>query len=78
MSRVYLDHNATSPAPQAVINAVAEAMAVIGNASAQHGHGRDAGRLVAKAREAVGMAMGQGFIWWWTRPARGAGLCVSP
>ncbi len=59
MSRVYLDHNATSPAPQPVIDAVAHAMSVVGNASAQHGHGRDAGRLVAKAREAVGMSMGQ-------------------
>jgi cysteine desulfurase len=59
MTRIYLDHNATSPAPQAVIDAVAVAMSVIGNASAQHGHGRAAGQIVAKAREAVGMAMGQ-------------------
>ena len=56
---VYLDHNATSPASDAVIEAVASAMRATGNASAQHGHGRAAAKLVADAREAVGMAMGQ-------------------
>ncbi|MEM7728803.1 MAG: aminotransferase class V-fold PLP-dependent enzyme, partial [Pseudomonadota bacterium] len=55
----YLDHNATSPAPEAVIDAVASAMRVVGNASAQHAHGRAAAKLVSDAREAVGMAMGQ-------------------
>lgn len=59
MTRIYLDHNATSPAPDTVIEAVADAMRTIGNASAQHGHGRAAGALIAKARDAVGMAMGQ-------------------
>lgn len=59
MSRIYLDHNATSPAPDAVIEAVASAMRVVGNASAQHGHGRAAAKLVSDARETVGMAMGQ-------------------
>ena len=57
--RSYLDHNATSPAPRHVIDAVADAMAVAGNPSAQHGNGRAAGKIVAEAREAVGMAMGQ-------------------
>lgn len=56
---IYLDHNATSPAPKAVIDTVAQAMSVFGNASAQHSHGRAAAKLVADAREAVGMAMGQ-------------------
>lgn len=56
---IYLDHNATSPAPKSVIDAVAHAMTVIGNASAQHAHGRAAAKLVSDAREAVGMAMGQ-------------------
>ncbi|MGB3457357.1 MAG: cysteine desulfurase family protein [Litorimonas sp.] len=55
----YLDHNATSPAPDAVIDAVADAMRVVGNASAQHAHGRAAAKLVADARDSVGMAMGQ-------------------
>lgn len=56
---IYLDHNATSPAPQSVIDAVSHAMGVIGNASAQHGHGRAAASLIAEAREVVGMSMGQ-------------------
>lgn len=56
---IYLDHNATSPAPRSVIDAVSHAMGVIGNASAQHRHGRAAASLIAEAREAVGMAMGQ-------------------
>lgn len=56
---IYLDHNATSPASQSVIDAVSKAMGVVGNASAQHSHGRNAARLVADAREAIGMAMGQ-------------------
>ena len=59
MTRAYLDHNATSPAPAHVIDAVTDAMRVVGNASAQHSHGRTAGKIVADAREAVGMAMGQ-------------------
>lgn len=57
--RAYLDHNATSPMPEAVIDAVASAMRVVGNASAQHAHGRQAAKIVSDAREAVGMAMGQ-------------------
>lgn len=56
---IYLDHNATSPAPQSVIDAVTHAMTVVGNASAQHTHGRTAASLVADARDSVGMAMGQ-------------------
>ncbi len=58
MSRVYLDHNATSPARPEVIKAVTRAMHVTGNPSAQHGDGREASRLVSNAREAVGMALG--------------------
>ena len=57
-SRVYFDHNATSPARPEVIEAVARAMTVIGNASAQHGHGRAARNLVSQAREAIGMKLG--------------------
>ncbi|MEM9600354.1 MAG: cysteine desulfurase family protein [Pseudomonadota bacterium] len=56
---IYLDHNATSPVSQPVIDAVSQAMSLVGNASAQHGHGRAAAKIVADAREAVGMAMGQ-------------------
>ncbi len=58
MTRIYLDHNATSPARPEVIQAVAEAMAVVGNASAPHGHGRAARNIISKAREELGLAMG--------------------
>jgi len=56
--RVYLDHNATSPIRPEVIDAVARAMAVAGNPSAQHGDGRAANSLINQAREVVGLAMG--------------------
>lgn len=56
--RVYLDHNATSPARPDVIQAVTEAMHVAGNPSAQHGDGRTASRIISDAREAVGIALG--------------------
>ena len=56
--RIYFDHNATSPARPEVIEAVAHAMTVIGNASAQHGHGRAARNLISDAREALGMKLG--------------------
>jgi len=57
-NRVYFDHNATSPARPEVIEAVARAMSVTGNASAQHGHGRAARNLVSEAREAIGLKLG--------------------
>ncbi len=58
MTRIYLDHNSTSPARPSVIDAVADAMRTIGNASAQHGDGRRASKLVEDCREALGLAMG--------------------
>jgi len=57
-SRIYLDHNATSPARPEVIEAVANAMAFIGNASAPHGHGRTARGIISQCRESLGLAMG--------------------
>ncbi|RKQ71275.1 cysteine desulfurase [Litorimonas taeanensis] len=57
-SRIYLDHNATSPARPEVIDAVSQAMRIVGNASAPHAHGRAARNLVSQAREALGLAMG--------------------
>jgi len=56
--RIYFDHNATSPARPEVIEAVAHAMSVIGNSSAQHGHGRAARNLVSEAREIIGLKLG--------------------
>ena len=58
MSRVYLDHNATTHTPQDVIDAMTSALAVAGNPTAQHGDGRAANAIVSQAREHVGMAMG--------------------
>ena len=50
--RIYLDYNATAPPQPAVVETVAEAMRLGGNASSVHGEGR-----VARARiEEVGRA----------------------
>ena len=57
-NRTYLDHNATTFTWPEVIEAVTEAMSVDGNPTAQHVDGRAAKRIVSKAREAVGLAMG--------------------
>lgn len=56
--RLYLDHNASSPARPEVIEAVQAALLTPGNASAPHGYGRAARKLVEDGREAVAMAMG--------------------
>ena len=50
---IYLDHNATTPARPAVIDAVAAAMRMHGNASSVHAAGRDARGAVENARKAV-------------------------
>ena len=55
---LYLDYNATCPMRPNVKAAMAEAMDVGGNASAQHSHGRAAAKLIGEAREALGLAMG--------------------
>jgi cysteine desulfurase len=53
-SRVYADHNATTPAHPDVVRAVAEAMAVgFGNAASVHRHGAEARRRVETARAEV-------------------------
>lgn len=53
MSRVYLDHNATTPLKPAVIEKITELMVRGGNASAIHTLGREARRDVERAREAL-------------------------
>lgn len=58
MTRVYLDHNATSPLRPEAREAVLAAMALSGNASAVHAEGRAARRLIEMAREAVGRLVG--------------------
>jgi len=54
----YLDHNATSPIRPGVIKAVARAMAIAGNPSAQHADGRKANKVISDARDALGLTMG--------------------
>lgn len=54
---LYLDHNATSPVRPEVCDAVREAMAVCGNASSVHGHGRQALKYVEAGRQAVAQSL---------------------
>ena len=56
--RLYLDHNATTTASQAVVDAMTNALSVTGNPTAQHRNGRAANNIISSAREAVGLAMG--------------------
>lgn len=49
--RYYLDHNATCPVRPEVIEAVSEAMRLVGNSSSVHEEGRAARALVEAARE---------------------------
>ncbi|MDZ7628806.1 MAG: cysteine desulfurase family protein [Parvularculaceae bacterium] len=51
MSRHYLDHNATTAVRPEVIEAVARAMALVGNSSSVHAEGRVARAIVEEGRE---------------------------
>ncbi len=53
----YLDHAATSPALPEVIEAMAEQMGRVGNASSLHTSGRAARRVVEESREAIAEAL---------------------
>lgn len=56
---IYLDHHATTPPSQAVIDAMAAVMAgTWANASSKHGPGQAAGRVLAGARSVVAQALG--------------------
>ncbi len=57
-SPVYLDYNATAPIRPDVIDAMADAMAVVGNPSSVHAAGRAARRLITKARGQVAALVG--------------------
>ncbi len=54
----YLDHAATTPTLPSVIEAVAEQMATVGNASSLHAAGRSARRVVEESREQIAAALG--------------------
>ena len=58
LQAVYLDHNATTPVRPQAAAAVAEALSVGGNPSAQHRFGRLARRLIEEAREGVAALVG--------------------
>jgi len=50
---IYMDHNATTSVRPAVVDAVVDAMVVIGNASSVHGSGRQCKRILENARDQV-------------------------
>ena len=54
----YLDYNATTPARPAVIDAMTEALAAVGNPSSVHGFGRAARARLETAREQVAALVG--------------------
>ena len=60
MSRVYLDHNATTPLRAEARAAMAAAMDVVGNPSSVHAEGRRAKAVVERARAQVAEALGAG------------------
>ncbi|MEM1192164.1 MAG: cysteine desulfurase family protein [Pseudomonadota bacterium] len=57
MTRTYLDYNATAPVRPPVIDAVAAAMAQLGNSSSVHEEGRASRALIEAARETVRKAV---------------------
>ena len=58
MSRVYLDHNATTPVRAEARAAMIAAFDVVGNPSSVHGEGRAAKALLERSRAAVAEAVG--------------------
>jgi len=58
MSRVYLDHNATTPLRPEARAAMIFAMDVVGNPSSVHGEGRAAKAVIERARAQVAEALG--------------------
>ena len=58
MTRVYLDHNATTPLRPEARAAMIAAMDVVGNPSSVHAEGRAARAIIEKARQQVATALG--------------------
>ena len=58
MSAVYLDHAATTPMHPTAIEAMAAALATVGNASSLHTTGRAARRRMEESRESLGRLLG--------------------
>lgn len=58
MTRIYLDHNATTPLRAEARAAMIEAMDVVGNPSSVHAEGRRAKAMVERARAQISQALG--------------------
>ena len=53
MSRIYLDHAATTPMVPEAVEAMTRELTRVGNASSLHASGRSARRVVEESREAI-------------------------
>ena len=58
MSRIYLDHAATTPMVPAAVEAMTRELTRVGNASSLHTSGRAARRVVEESREAIAVQVG--------------------
>ncbi len=58
MSRVYLDHNATSPIRPQALEAMVAALQIGGNPSSVHAHGRAARALIEESRAVIAAQFG--------------------
>ena len=59
MSRIYLDHAATTPMVPEAVEAMTRELTRVGNASSLHGSGRTARRVVEESREAGELRTGR-------------------
>jgi cysteine desulfurase len=58
MSRIYLDHAATTPMIPGAVEAMTRELTRVGNASSLHASGRSARRVVEESREAIAAQVG--------------------
>jgi cysteine desulfurase len=58
MSRIYLDHAATTPMVPEAVEAMTRELTRVGNASSLHASGRSARRIVEESREAIAAQVG--------------------
>jgi cysteine desulfurase len=58
MSRIYLDHAATTPMAPEAVEAMTRELTRVGNASSLHASGRSARRIVEESREAIAAHVG--------------------
>ena len=58
MSRIYLDHAATTPLVPEAAEAMTRELTKVGNASSLHASGRSARRVVEEARESIAAHLG--------------------